>query len=191
MAWTYQGKLMKAGRVWTDLEGRKYPPQWMTRSTDEEKIALGWVWQDEPQPVDRRFYTGYDTDGNLVAKNLDDVNAVDGNGDPVLDENGNQLVIQGLKSQAIDRLKEQAAGLLSYSDWKVVKASEVADYSVDDATLAYRAAVRKASNDIEAAITACTTIDEFIALHDVERDADGTPVDPTEIPVINQWPDKI
>ena len=191
MAWSYQGKLMKAGRVWTDLEGRKYPPQWMSRSTDEEKIALGWVWNDEPQPVDRRFYTGRDENGDPVARNLDDINAVDDNGDPVLDEDGNQFVVKGVKTLAIEQTKLVASGLLAPTDWKVVKAAEVADYTVDAETLAYRAAVRQASNDIETAILAAVDMDAFIALHDVERDADGTPIDPTEVPVVNQWPAKI
>jgi hypothetical protein len=77
--------------------------------------------------------------------------------------------------------------LLAPTDWKVIKATEVADYSVDAATLTYRAAVRTASNTIEAAITAAADLAAFIALYDVPVDSDGNP---TGNAPINDWPDE-
>jgi hypothetical protein len=71
---------------------------------------------------------------------LDDVNVVDEDGNPVL-EDGEQMVVLGLKSQWKNTIKAQAGGLLAPTDWMVIKASEVADYSVPAATLTYRAAV--------------------------------------------------
>ena len=122
MAWYYQDKLMRAGRVWTDSEGRKYPPQWYGRSTDAEKEAKGWTWVDDPAPYDNRFYWSAG-----VAKSLDDVNEVDANGDPLIGIDGNQVVTRGLKSVAIELVKAQAATLLRETDWMVIKAAEVAD----------------------------------------------------------------
>ena len=196
MAWYYQDKLMRAGRVWTDSEGRKYPPQWYGRSTDAEKEAKGWTWVDDPAPFDNRFYWSA---GNPKA--LDDVNEVwsqeqidDGQapegttaGDPMLDSDGNQIITRGLKWNAVQLVKQQANGLLAPTDWKIVKAAEVSDYTVDAETLTYRAAVRTASNDIEAAINACTTLEQFMALY-------VTPLDENEQPTgnapINDWPTK-
>jgi hypothetical protein len=68
----------------------------------------------------------------------------------------------------------------------VIKASEVADYSVDAATLTYRAAVRTASNTIEAAIDAAADHTAFVALFDVPVDSDGNP---TGNSPIADWPE--
>jgi len=201
MAWYYQGKMMRAGRGWTDSDGRKYPPQWYGRSTDAEKETLGWSWTDDPAPFDNRFYWGRDADGNLIEKNINDVNEVwsqeqvdDGQapegtsaGDPKLDQDGDQMITRGLKWNAIQLVKQQANSKLASSDWKVVKAAEVSDYTVDAETLTYRAAVRTASNTIETAINACTTLDQFMALYVTPTDANDVP---TGNAPINDWPEE-
>ena len=46
-----------------------------------------------------------------------------------------------------------------------MKATEVESYSVPADMTTYRAAVRTASNDMEALIDACTTVDELAALY--------------------------
>jgi len=79
MPWHYQGKMMRPGRGWTDSEGRKYPPQWYKRSTDAEKEALGWSWTEDPAPFDNRFYWSAEN-----PKAIDDVNALDEDGSPLL-----------------------------------------------------------------------------------------------------------
>jgi hypothetical protein len=56
---------------------------------------------------------------------------------------------------------------------------------IDADTLAYRAAVRKASNDIEAAISGVTTHAGFMALYDVPM-VDG---EPSGNAPINDWPE--
>ena len=64
----------------------------------------------------------------------------------------------------------------------VIKASEVADYSVDQTTLDYRASVRTASNTIEAAIDAASDHAAFVALFNA---ADG------QTAPIDNWPEEI
>ena len=181
--WTYQGKAMKAGRSWTDVNGRKYPAQWYGRTTDAEKTAVGWVEVADPAPFDSRFYWSA---GN--AKNIADVNEVDDDGDPILDADGNQVVTKGLKSNAIAQTKVTAGSLLAPTDWMVVKAAEVSSYTVPSAVTTYRAAVRTASNTIETAITNAADHAAFMALYDVPVDADG---DPTGNAPINDWPDEV
>jgi len=112
---------------------------------------------------------------------------VDEEGNPVLDEDGNQVVVRGLKWNAIQTVKAQAAGLLSATDWYVVRKSET-DEAIPADVLTYRAAVRTASNTIEAAITACDTHDAFMALYDTPVDAEG---EPTGNAPINDWPEAI
>lgn len=182
MAWLYQGLMMRAGRGWTDVTGRKYPAQWYGRTTDAEKTAAGWVWQDDPAPYDNRFYLSADT-----PKAIDDVNAVDDDGNAILDEDGVQIVNKGLKTLAIEDVKKKAATLLRESDWMVIKAAEVSGYTVPSAITTYRAAVRTASNTIETAINACTTLEQFMALY-------VTPTDENDVPTgnapINDWPEE-
>ena len=183
MAWLYQGLMMRAGRGWTDVTGRKYPAQWYGRTTDAEKTAAGWVWQDDPAPYDSRFYSSAGT-----PKALDDVNAVDADGNAILDEDGVQIVKKGLKSNAIALVKAQAATLLRETDWMVIKASEVSGYTVPSEVTTYRAAVRTASNTIETAITNAADHDAFMALYTTPVDGDGLPTGPAPI---NAWPEAI
>jgi hypothetical protein len=70
-----------------------YPANWLRLSTAQEKTALGITEVEDPDIYDSRFYWN---DG--TAKAIDDVNATDENGDPLLDENGDQVVTLGVKS---------------------------------------------------------------------------------------------
>jgi hypothetical protein len=176
----YGETVIRVGRSWTNSDGVTHPRNWANWS-DTDKAAAGLVWEDDPAPFDSRFYWSAD-----VPKSLDDVNEVDEDGNPLLDEDGVQVVTKGLKTNAIELVKTQAGGLLAPTDWMVIKASEVGDYSVPADVLTYRSAVRAASNTIEAAITACTDLASFMALYDTPVDADGNP---TGNAPINDWPE--
>ena len=181
--WTYLGRVIKVGRGWTNAEGVQHPAQW-NRWTDEEKTAAGLVWNEalQPVPYDNRFYWSADN-----PKNIDDVNAVDEDGNAVLDADGNQVVIKGLKSNAIAQVKATAAGLLQPTDWYVTRQAETGT-AIPSAVTDYRAAVRTASGTIEAAITAAADHAAFMALYNVPVDDDGVP---TGNAPINDWPDAI
>ena len=174
MAWKLNNAVIRAGRAWTGTDGIQHPRNWMIWS-DAEKTAAGLVWEDDPAPFDNRFYWSA---GN--AKALDDVNETD--------DDGNQVVIRGLKYNAKQQAKETAASLLAKTDWQVIKAAEVSSYTVPSAITTYRAAVRTASNTIETAIDNAADIDAFIALYDVPVDDDGNP---TGTAPINDWPDEV
>ena len=181
--WTYLGRVIKQGRAWTDAEGVQHPAQW-NRWSDDEKAAKGLVWDESLQPVpyDNRFYWSADN-----PKNIDDVNEVDEDGNPLLDADGVQIVTKGLKSNAIALVKVTAGSLLSPTDWYVTRKAESGDEIPADVS-AYRAAVRTASDTIEAVIEACTTHEQFVALYDVPVDADGNPDGNAPI---NDWPDSL
>ena len=174
--WTYNGKRIREGRAWRNADGIQHPTSW-GRWSDAEKVAAGLVWVDPPASFDNRFYWDANT-----PKALDDVNAVDEDGNAILDEQGNQVVTLGLKSQWKNTIKQQAGGLLAPTDWMVIKASEVDSYSVDQATLDYRASVRTASNTIEAAIDGAANHTAFMALFDTPEDGKAP---------IADWPDEI
>ena len=116
--------------------------------------------------------------GTATPKRLEDENAVDENGDPVLDDDGVQLINYGLKTEKKRIVKQQASGLLAPTDWYVVKASEVADYSVPSNITTFRADVRTKSNEMETQIDACTNVDELKALYEYTTQEDGTQTRP-------------
>ena len=181
--WTYNGRTIRVGRSWADDSGVKHPTNWSSWSADE-KAARGLVWNQDLQPVpfDNRFYWSA---GNPKA--LDDVNAVDEDGNPVLDEDGVQVVTKGLKSNAIAQIKATAGGLLQQTDWMVTRKAETGT-EVPSAVGDYRTAVRTASEAIETAIAGVTTLEAFMALYDAPVDTDGMP---TGNAPINNWPDEI
>ena len=90
----------------------------------------------------------------------------------VTDEDDN--VTPGLKTKHKEKIKQQASGLLTPTDWYVIKANEVESYSVPSAITTYRANVRTKSNDMEVLIDACSTVDELAALYDYNDDEPPT-----------------
>jgi hypothetical protein len=182
MAWKYNNRIIRAGKAWTDDNGIKHPTTWM-RWSDAEKTSAGLIWEDDPASFDSRFYWAAD-----LPKALDDVNEVDEDGNALLDIDGNQIITRGLKYNAKQQAKTTAASLLTKTDWQVIKATEVASYTVPAAITTYRAAVRTASNTIETAIDNAADLDAFIALYDAPVDSDGNVTDNAPI---NDWPDEL
>ena len=180
MAWTYNGKIIREGRSWADGNGIKHPTNW-GRWSDAEKQAAGLVWRDDPAPYDNRFWWDADT-----PKALDDVPAVDENGDPMLDEKGEQIITKGLKSVHKAIVKQQAGGLLAATDWYVTRQAETGE-ATPQAVLDYRAAVRTASGAIESAIDGAADHAAFVALFETPTDADGNA---TGNAPINDWPEE-
>jgi hypothetical protein len=74
-------------------------------------------------------------------------------GDLPDDKEVGDVKTRGLKYNLIQTIKQQASGLLAPTDWYVVKASEVSDYSVPTNIATYRASVRTKSNEMETLIT--------------------------------------
>ena len=116
MPWKYTGRIIRVGKAWVDNNGTSYPAVWNNYSADE-KAAIGLTWEDEVAAHDNRFYWGRDSDGELIARSLADVDEVDEDGKAINDADGNQIVTLGLKSVAIALVKTQAAGLLAPHDW--------------------------------------------------------------------------
>jgi hypothetical protein len=188
MPWKYNNVTIRVGKSWIDNNSIRHPKTW-SRWSDDDKAAAGLVWEDAPAsetPFDSRFYWGRQADGDLIERSLDDVNEVDEDGNPLM-QDGQQVVTLGLKSQYKAQTKTTAASLLAPTDWHVVKAAEVAGYTVPSAITQFRSDVRAASNTIEAAIDAASDLTAFMALWDVPI-VDG---EPSGNAPINDWPDEI
>ena len=112
--------------------------------------------------------------GTATPKRLEDEDAVDEDGKNILDDDGNQLINYGLKTDKKRIVKAQASGLLTPTDWYVVKASEVTDYNVPENITNYRSEVRAKSNEMETQIDSCTTVEQLENLYKYTEQEDGT-----------------
>ena len=190
MPWKYSGRILRPGKAWTDNNGTLHSALWM-RYDDAWKTKYGIVWENaaaSEEPFDNRFYHGRQADGTLIPKSLTDVNEVDDDGNAINDEDGNQIVTLGLKSNAINLVKQQAAYQLAPTDWMVIRLQEDSSKTLSTTVTNYRAAVRTASGTIETKITNASDLAAFMALYDTPVDSDGNP---TGNAPINDWPDEI
>jgi hypothetical protein len=116
--------------------------------------------------------------GTATPKRLEDEDAVDEDGENILDEDGNQVILYGLKTEKKRIVKQQASGLLEKTDWHNHKALDDDTYTIPDNIKTYRANVRAKSNEMETQIDACTNVDELKALYEYTTQEDGTQTRP-------------
>jgi len=149
------------------------------RWTNEEREAIGIyeVVFDNSNKKDEAYYINTNqsfnyADGTVTAsygtatsKLLEDRNETNKDGSPMLDANGDQVVTKGLKSQKKQIIKSQASSLLTPTDWYVLKATDVEDYSVPSAVSTFRANVRTRSNEMETAIDNASDVDALATLY--------------------------
>ena len=164
----------------------QYPKSIYSLWSEDERNAIGIyeVSVDNTNKKDEAYYINTDisysyADGVVTAsygtptpKPLDDILFVEGDEIPS-DKAVGDIKQYGLKGQKISIIKQQAGGLLAPTDWYVIKANEVADYSVPTDIATYRTNVRAKSNEMENQINACTTVDELKALYEYTEDAEG------------------
>ena len=106
-------------------------------------------------------------------------------GDLPDDKEVGDVKVEGLKTQLIRTIKQQASGLLAPTDWYVVKASEVSDYSVPTNIATYRASVRTKSNEMETAITNANDTPALETLYTYTEQEDGSVTRPLgEFPIL-------
>ena len=164
-----------------ELNGNKYSAQIFTLWSKEEKEEIGIVEveTDSTNLKDESYYNNTNEqwkikDGKVIRywntatpKQLEDVNAVDIDGKPII-QDGKQVIIKGLKSQKIQIVKQQTAGLLQSTDWYVVRKSDVGT-EIPAKIQEYRNQVREVSNQQETQINACTTVDELKSLYEYKN----------------------
>jgi hypothetical protein len=112
--------------------------------------------------------------GTATPKRLEDEDAVDEDGENILDDDGKQVINYGLKTEKKRIVKQQASGLLEKTDWHNHKALDDETYTIPDNIKTYRANVRAKSNEMETQIDACTNVDELKALYEYTTQEDGT-----------------
>ena len=156
--------------VGTGKDAINYPANWLRLSTAQEKKNLGITEVADDPVYDSRFYNG---DG--TAKALDDVNATDENGDLLKDENGDQVVILGLKSVLKAQEKVTAGTLLAPYDWYGIRKAETSK-AIPTTIKTYGTAVRTACLTRETEIDNCADTAALVTLYgSTEKDGVFTP----------------
>ena len=173
--------------AWTDADGIQRSANWLRLSTERDRELLGITWVAETNRAwDQKFYWGYDSDNNLIPKQLND--------EPAVDDDGNDLgyIQTGLKTLWKAKQDEIAASLLAPSDWRVVKELEVNSSFANARTaypskwMTYRAAVRTACNTRQTEIDNCSDVAALkellfgsATIEQQQTDADGNGVTET------------
>jgi hypothetical protein len=181
------------------LNNVRYSSQIFTIWTDAQRKELGIVpIVISGSHLDTNYYIEHNhtdavaEDGNSVIRTigvkaadraLEDVDAVDEDGNAFLDDYGVQMVTRGLKYNTIQKVKQQQSGYLSRTDWYIIRKADVGT-AIPTAIQTFRNAIRADATRIENAITAATTMDEFIALHTTTYNEDRT-VD--QIAITQSW----
>ena len=161
-----------------ELNGNKYSAQIFSLWSNEEKNAIGIyeVTYEHSNKKDESYYINTNEQfkfennkvisyfGTATPKALEDVNATDEDGEPIL-QDGKQVVIKGLKSQKISISKQQTAGLLSNTDWYVTRKSDTGT-AIPQEIQDFRTEVRAVSNQQETQINACTTVEQLKSLYE-------------------------
>ena len=187
--WKYGSKTIREGRSWTNDDGITHPSNWHIWSADE-KAAAGLTEVTLETPPDSRLYTwGYQTDGVTIsktAKSLTDVGLVDSDGNAVNDEDGNQIMEPGVRSQLKAEVKAQQASLLAETDWAIVRKADN-NTAVPANIQTYRDAIRTKATEMETAIDNAADTDAMAALfvtHTTNEDGSVT-----KSGVLYDWPE--
>ena len=182
------GQTIRPGKSWRDENRTQQPGNWQIWNADY-KASMGIMEIVLESPPDSRLYKwSQNADGtiNKTAKSLDDVNTVDRDGNPVLDEDGKQHVTQGVKSSLKEAVNSQQGSLLIQTDWmyirKIDKAVEIPAH-----IQTYRNSVRVQGDAMKAAIDGATTTEEMVALFvESNRNEDGSV---TKSGILYDWPE--
>lgn len=136
------GNPLSLDRAFTTPDGTQYPANWLRLATPQEREAIGITEAPEPPVYDQRYFWGYDTDGNLIPKDLTQ-----------------------LKEQHIRQTKETANTLLAPTDWYIVRKFE-RNIDIPAGITTYRSEVILVSEERESLIEAVTSVEELKGLYE-------------------------
>ena len=175
---------MPKGNKGIQIGDIKYPSSIFTLWTEAQRNAIGvyTVEIDNTNKKDDEWYVNTEitysfgsgkvtgTYGTATAKAIEDTDAVDNEGNKLKDENGNQIINEGLKTIKKRIIDNECAGLLAPSDWMVIKATETGT-TMDSGWKTWRASVRTKCNSMQTQIDNASDVDALAALY--ERNDSG------------------
>ena len=135
----------------------KHPANIFSSWSDAEKAAIGLypVQIDNSNYKDPTFYKNrsesfqFDATNKVVKKVWKTAEDLE-----MEDKTVDGETVEGLKTKKVNEVNNQAYTILKDTDWMVIKASEVSDYSLPDNVSKFRTAVRAKSNDMVTRIKA-------------------------------------
>jgi len=181
----------------------RYPAKIFELWSQSEKEAIGIyeIIVDKTNYKDPAYYNNTNSSytfangqvteswGTATAKQLEDSLWTQQDSDDGLmpdDKEVGDVKVEGLKTQKKRIVKQQASGLLAPTDWYVVKAQEVADYSVPSNITTFRADVRTKSNEMETAIDNSSDVDALKTLYEYTNT--GTEANPVYTRPLGEFP---
>ena len=203
--------LVESGKITQFPKGNKgitigdnqYPSSIYTLWTEAERNAIGiyTVEIDNTNKKDETFYINTNVTytftgsavtgsyGTATAKELaDSLYTSQDKTDKLIPEGKDvgDVKIKGLKTLYKEKFNAEAAGLLTKTDWYVIKAADVTSYSVPSNITTYRAAVRTKVNSMETQIDGCSDVDALITLLTYTTDSEGVTSRP-----LGEFPDEV
>jgi hypothetical protein len=201
--------LVESGSVTKFFKGNKgvaindiqYPKQIFQSWSNSELQAIGIYpvridttnRKDEAWYINTNITYAVDEDevvgsyGTATAKAIDDRNEVDDDDNPLLDDDGNQIVTKGLKTIKKEMIDQQCAGILAPSDWRVIKAKETST-TMNSGWKTWRASVRTKCNSMQTQIDGATNVEELKALFEYTNT--GTEENPVYTRPLGEFPVK-
>jgi|AACY02.2.fsa_nt_gi hypothetical protein len=132
-------ELIPAGRPFTDRDGIKRPSNWLERALPWELEAAGIKKYDDLEPIDYRFASGYDSDGNPIWRPVEQV-----------------------KPAFENETRAKANTLLHPTDWMVIREADNGT-ALAPSVKAWRESIRVACGVKLKAINKFSTTDQIAA----------------------------
>ena len=114
--YNYDGTVLRLGRGFIGSEGIQYPSNWLGITTDEDKLAIGITIGAAPPTLtfDSRFWIGFGTDGNLIARQFADVGV-------------GTATTEGIRTRFKVQEVQNAVNTLSGTGWLIIRNTEFGD----------------------------------------------------------------
>ena len=110
--YNYDGTVLRLGRGFIGTGGIQYPPNWLEITTDEDKLAIGiTIGAASTLTFDSRFWIGFGTDGNLIARQFADVGV-------------GTATTEGLRTSYKKSEVQNAVNTLSGTGWLIIRNTE-------------------------------------------------------------------
>jgi hypothetical protein len=166
-------KVIPLDTPFTTEDGIQRPANWIRLASEEDKEAIGLVWEADPVRADDRYYWNGDINNPKALEDKEESDQ-DGNplyvkvlgvvdGKPAMVDSDKRLVTKGLKSNFIAQIKTTAGSILAQTDWMVIRKAE-RNVDIPTAVATYRASVVAKATELETSISAVTTVEQLIAL---------------------------
>jgi len=152
MAWKYGDRTLRVGKSWKSSDGVTHPSNWIIWSDTHKTDVIGLTWEDDviQAPYDHFYYSGYNSDGNLVGRTL-----------------------STLQSSKVTQAKEQSADRLKSTDWYITRKVE-RNVAIPSEITAFRLAVVTNYASLKTAINNASDIAGLQAIYTTTAGASST-----------------